>query len=115
MLLAIWRLLASIALLGLSSVPMLLLVTVTVLLRSLVALDLLRGWRIRRVAAVRVVALVVLALGRGAVALLLVLLVRVVGRRLVCALVAVSARFVPMRLCLLTCPWGGYGLCEPPY
>jgi hypothetical protein len=71
-------------LLVLIAVGWLLSVAVLLLVGILVTLVLLRG-RVGRVAAVGIVALVVLALGRSAVALL-VLLVRVVGRCLVRAL-----------------------------
>lgn len=74
----------------LAPVVVLLLLSVSVLLRLLVrilvTLVLLRGRRVRRVAAVRIVALVILALRRRGTIALLVLLIGVVGRCLVCAL-----------------------------
>jgi hypothetical protein len=81
-LLSVCGLLGPIALLLVISISMLLLL----LMGILVSLELLLRGRVWRVAAVRVVALVILALGKGAVAVLLallVLLVRVVGRCLV--------------------------------
>jgi hypothetical protein len=56
------------------------------LLVRVVVLLVLRRRRVRRVAAVRIVALVVLALGRGAITVLLGRLVRVVRGRSVLAL-----------------------------
>jgi len=88
------------------------------ILVALVRLDLLVLWRRRvgRVAAVRVVALIVLVLWWGVVALLLVLIVgwcwvRALWRGQWLVYIGVRRR----REGVLTCPWGGYGLCDPPY
>jgi len=121
MLLSVCGLLAPIALLLMVAVPWLT-VSVLLLVWILVSLVVLRRCGIGRVAAVRVVALVVLAVRRGVVALLL--LVGVVRRRLVCALdmsvsVFLQAILAPESVEVFTCPWGGYGLCDwlcvPPY
>jgi hypothetical protein len=88
------------ALLMLVSISMLLWLLVGIL----VALVLLGGRRVGRVSAIRVVALVILAMLRRSAVALLLLLVCVVGRCLVCALVGVSMRFRSMRLNVLTWP-----------
>jgi hypothetical protein len=85
----------------------------------LVSLVLLCG-RVRRVATVGIVALLILALGWRVVAMLrLLLLVGVVGWGLVCALFEshCCSKYTMRQSSkhVLTCPWGGYGLCAPPY
>jgi hypothetical protein len=82
----------------------------------LVAMLLLRRW-VRRMAAIWIVALVIMLLRGRVVAL--GLLVCIVGWGLVCALVGGQSKLdIAMRpryAVVLTCPWGGYGLCDPPY